>query len=745
MKNYSKKQKILFGILLVFIFMFSSVGTYAYFEKNVGGNDNASDQVVSAGVLDLTFMDGPQIIGSNVEPGQTYTKKISVKNTGSVSVSYNIGWKSLVNEIINDELVYSWDCTSYSAYYGEGNANNVTSGTCGDMVNSPVGNDADSKLATDVPINAGIIHVYMFNISFIDTSSNQNYNQGKIFTGELQVDEGQSVLETVASMNVCGISKNFSSNNSLAYKVLSDNSVNKNCGVPTYNKAAVSQSYYSTLSATISGTANNTTNSVAENGIYKSTDNDGATFFYRGKVENNYVKFAGLPWRIVRINGDNSVRLVLDGTANNVRYNQYTVDGINYGAFSGSTTYYNASGVSDTGAGPSSGSAEERTNAISYASYAGGSMKDSIDTFYDNYLEKFDYHLKDTTFCSDTSFINETDSRRRFTTSSRLFDKSYNSIYNSNTFMCDDDYEYTVANGKLTAPVATLSSDEVVAAGGAFYVYNDQYYLYNSSTINGGWTTMSPAFWNSDGQVHSLCVLGSNSYKGMMSYFNVATEIGYRPVINLKSTTNVSGSGTSSDPYVVVSGREKINTNTLSDTVVVGDSRVVGMSTQATMPSNITAIATGGATVADDFTNELHYGQLKTLLNNNSSKRYNIVLEYGVNDMGYVRIIDTYVEKYTELLNYLPAGHKVYILNVFPINPDAVNFDSIATNAMIEQFNTAIYNYFIEHKNVRICDIYHAAPLSDWKNLYLNDDGVHLTNAGARFMLSTIQNCVAND
>lgn len=51
------------------------------------------------------------------------------------------------------------------------------------------------------------------------------------------------------------------------------------------------------------------------NGIYASIDDDGASYYFRGKVENNYFSFAELYWRIVRINGDGSIRLVYAGTS----------------------------------------------------------------------------------------------------------------------------------------------------------------------------------------------------------------------------------------------------------------------------------------------------------------------------------------------------------------------------------------------------------------------------------------------
>ena len=54
---------------------------------------------------------------------------------------------------------------------------------------------------------------------------------------------------------------------------------------------------------------------TSNEGLIASTDDDGITYYFRGKVENNYVLFANLMWRITRINGDGSVRLILNDVA----------------------------------------------------------------------------------------------------------------------------------------------------------------------------------------------------------------------------------------------------------------------------------------------------------------------------------------------------------------------------------------------------------------------------------------------
>ena len=66
----------------------------------------------------------------------------------------------------------------------------------------------------------------------------------------------------------------------------------------------------------------------SEVGLYETEDDYGTSYFYRGDVQNNNVYFGGFYWKIVRMNGDGSIRLIYSGatpdaTGNNTNY-QYS-------------------------------------------------------------------------------------------------------------------------------------------------------------------------------------------------------------------------------------------------------------------------------------------------------------------------------------------------------------------------------------------------------------------------------------
>ena len=174
-----KDKKIYLGVGIVFLLILTVSFSYAYFSINVSGNDNAKDVVVNAGTLSLVYTDGPEIKVENIRPGKTITKEVTVKNTGTLDTNYNIVWQSLINEITNDELVLSATCQRL-------NASGIVEGTCNSIPQAPI---KDATISKKISIESGITHKYTFTILFKDIKVDQNYNQGKKFSGVLGIEE----------------------------------------------------------------------------------------------------------------------------------------------------------------------------------------------------------------------------------------------------------------------------------------------------------------------------------------------------------------------------------------------------------------------------------------------------------------------------------------------------------------------------------------------------------------------------
>ncbi len=54
-----------------------------------------------------------------------------------------------------------------------------------------------------------------------------------------------------------------------------------------------------------------------DKGIYEAPDGTGTSYYYRGTVDNNWVQFGGYWWRIIRINGNGTVRMIYSGEIGN--------------------------------------------------------------------------------------------------------------------------------------------------------------------------------------------------------------------------------------------------------------------------------------------------------------------------------------------------------------------------------------------------------------------------------------------
>ena len=207
-----KDKKIYLGVGLAFLLLMTISLSYAYFSTNVSGNDNAKDVVVNAGTLSLVYTDGPEIKVENIRPGKTITKEVTVKNTGTLDTAYNIVWQELTNTILKNELVISATCKRL-------NASGTAEGTCNAISQAPI---SDTTIARKISIESGITHKYTFTILFKDTNANQNYNQGKKFSGVLGIEETSRF--TLDDWNT--IVENVKSGNTSMYKVGDTKEVN---------------------------------------------------------------------------------------------------------------------------------------------------------------------------------------------------------------------------------------------------------------------------------------------------------------------------------------------------------------------------------------------------------------------------------------------------------------------------------------------------------------------------------------
>ena len=197
-----KKRILILSSILLICLSLGIIGlTYSFFSGFVLGNDITGFSVVESGVLSLTYEDTEEIFLPNAIPGTSVSKILTVTNTGNVHTNYTIFWKELYNDIINNELTYSLECVSYQNY---GKSNQKEVGSCESIFDEPIGTSA-SIIKENIYIKAGYTHAYNFTISFVETGENQNYNQGKQFSGTINIKEFSTFMSAYSISNFLGV------------------------------------------------------------------------------------------------------------------------------------------------------------------------------------------------------------------------------------------------------------------------------------------------------------------------------------------------------------------------------------------------------------------------------------------------------------------------------------------------------------------------------------------------------------
>ena len=326
-----------------------------------------------------------------------------------------------------------------------------------------------------------------------------------------------------------------------------------NIHMPDYCTMDFKHSIYSKLLAdnrTIkTRTDFNTTFTETNTGtLFKSTESiAGSTpkevYYFAGNAKNNWVKFAGYYWRIIRTNHDGSIRLLYSGTSPDTTkgyivespFNSVLNDPMYVGYM------YGTSG----------------TLALNRTNENDSTIKGVIDTWYSNNLSAYTKYLsKEAVYCNDRELESDSmysvGSGFNYAARGRLFTNKMPSYNCTNS---KDAFSGSNTKAKLNYPVGLMSADEVAYAGGkaGSEVSAVWYYLNsNGGSIIGStwWWLMSPYFWSDDGS-GVWSVRGSSS-PGHLSYVGVDHSYGVRPVISLKGNLVwKSGDGSSASPYEV--------------------------------------------------------------------------------------------------------------------------------------------------------------------------------------------------
>ena len=236
-------------------------------------------------------------------------------------------------------------------------------------------------------------------------------------------------------------------------------------------------------------------------GLIKSTDDDGEAYFFRGNVNNNYVNFGGFTWRILRINGNGTVRLITQDILDDLE--------------------------------PFNSNTDVVDNYLTKLDYNSSAIKVKVEEWINTNLIANLKYLVDTVYCNDTTI-----------------NKEENNIVYLNPYtrnFVDSNPSLTCSGNKITSKVGIINADEVTLAGAYEENQNQNFFLYNGNN-NGFWTMSGSQILasNNTADVISVNPNGSLNYQKKIS-----TSLGIRPVISLDKNTIVTGTGTQTDPYVI--------------------------------------------------------------------------------------------------------------------------------------------------------------------------------------------------
>ena len=333
------------------------------------------------------------------------------------------------------------------------------------------------------------------------------------------------------------------------------------------------------------------TDSNNKSGLYKTSDDQGESYYFRGAVEDNYVKFGkgttatnntehDLIWRIVRINGDGTIRLILnegiiDSQFNDYNYTPLNINNRKYVGF----TYDN-----DTHQCTKTKPCEVTYNNENFSnSNFGGTnstIKTKLEDWYKSNLNDVDSKIASGYFCNDSSFGSGEDNKvgvlnyggwiRLYSNYSPSLEcpepnnssgqpRTYGGIYKTKIGLITADelvFSGQAIKGKNQSNITQSNKEQDLKTLGDAYLATSASYL----TRNTWFWSMTPSRTTNgtDAQVWGTHIWysSSNLIPGIIWVYNVWGGGGsinktVVPVINLNSNVTTTGDGTSSNPFVI--------------------------------------------------------------------------------------------------------------------------------------------------------------------------------------------------
>ncbi len=577
----NRNQRIVVSIIGIIIVTLALIGiTYAYFLTKIIGNSTSTSISGTLADLELTYGDGNGVIAPTdpIMPNTTLTpKEFTVKNTGSVKVeNYAVVFENLTNTLTRKEdLVYTLECSSDDNNPCNGVDNIAFPSTNGSII-----------LNTIEPT---VTHSYTLTITYKNLENvNQSDDMGATFSAKVNIMDGKEFgqpIKTVVLTQAKNATGETTGETFFREKPLTEPALNVshnfNCiekeseeftFVPQDYGLAYADSYSKSTQSTSLSLIDDTVSSYNSsysnlNGkymtfynmswgttseifevidakkdkltlkrheiVYESKESTlsqisdlyGTSYYYRGEIEDNYLTFNNMCWRIVRIQGDGSTKITL--------YDAYSPCERSHGegwAFIGEGSYgYNGTGYSNN-----------KADYLNCTSNSGTCMKNKFDTWFNENFKNVKDKLKEETwYLGSTTNTYKKSSYSYYEAGQRL--NGYGTTRGVSLLSKTNGFKSYI--GALTADEVALAGAKTHGDGDSYQnIINNNYYLYIPDY---SYLTMSLDYrYGNQDNAFSVegYISGANVYS---SYFSL------RPVIVLASNVTVTGQGTKSDPYIV--------------------------------------------------------------------------------------------------------------------------------------------------------------------------------------------------
>ncbi len=514
-EEIKKKQKrVMIYVMIVSLICIVGV-SYAFFTAGMSSETSTTVRA-DAGTMKITYSGGANINLAGIYPKDDVWATKTITVTGNNTTDAEMYYKLTL--VVDSNTFKTDDPLQYELV----STNTSTNGEIIPTISKTDLTENSIELGSGKFAKANNAkHTYLLKIYYPKKATSQNANQGAAFSAHVEITSAKA--PTVST---------------LAQTILAKNEVKAPITTPG---AAVS---------------------TASEALLASTEDDyGTSYYFRGAVKNNYVEFANKCWRIVRVGGDGSVKLILHndnptGVANPCDAANNSASAA-FARYSGETykSAFNTNSNDNAYVGFKYGTVGASDYASAHANTNKSTILTNLETWYTNNLKDYADAIADTVWCNYKTNVTDTTydpygwnpnglgygtNITYYGASQRLLSASNHAGGTGPGLKCNGELS------KINSKVGLITADELAYAGYAYGSGNTTTYLQENATDT-YWWSLSPYYFNG-GLAGVWGVYGSD---GSFGDSGVGYTYGVRPSISLKSTTNVTGEGTSSSPFII--------------------------------------------------------------------------------------------------------------------------------------------------------------------------------------------------